>query len=152
MKLAIGMGCDRDTAFATLHQALAEALAVIDAGHSDIDLFASIDKKSDEVALLQLARHYQRPLQFYTAAELAGVTVPNPSETVRRFMGTPAVSEAAALLAADADSRSLLLEKYKYRGADGKNATVSIAAIAPCDAGQQRRDSTTQHSKRETSL
>ena len=42
-------------------------------------------------------------------------------------MGTPAVAEAAALLAADVAMQDLLLEKYKYRGTDGKNATVSIA-------------------------
>jgi cobalt-precorrin 5A hydrolase len=44
-------------------------------------------------------------------------------------MGTPAVSEAAALLAAATTMDDLLLEKYKYLGEDGKNATVSIALL-----------------------
>jgi cobalt-precorrin 5A hydrolase len=61
------------------------------------------------------------------------VPVPNPSETVRKYMGTPAVAEAAALLAAGVDMRALLLEKYKYRGEDGKNATVSIASMKEND-------------------
>lgn len=135
MKLAIGMGCDRGTAFATLHRALCEALAVIDADSRDIALFASIDKKADEVGLLKLAAHYQLPMRFYTAEQLREVEVPNPSETVRRYMGTPAVSEAAALLAARANCEALLLEKYKYRGADDRHATVSIARI-PATRGQ----------------
>ena len=42
-------------------------------------------------------------------------------------MGTPAVAEAAALLAANGRMEDLVLEKFKFRGPDGKNATVSIA-------------------------
>jgi cobalt-precorrin 5A hydrolase len=56
--------------------------------------------------------------------------VPNPSETVRRYTGTPSVSEAAALLAAGAGMEALLVEKHKHRGPDGRNATVSVARIA----------------------
>eukprot|EP01034_Spumella_vulgaris_P045428 gene45428-56587_t len=63
------------------------------------------------------------------AAQLAAVPVPNPSATVQRYMGTPSVSEAAALLAARADLRALVVEKHKLRGPDGKNATVSIARM-----------------------
>ncbi len=47
---------------------------------------------------------------------------------MRNYMGTPAVAEAAALLAANTRMRDLLMEKFKHRGTDGKNATVSIAA------------------------
>jgi len=58
--------------------------------------------------------------------------VPNPSETVRKYTGSPSVSEAAALLAASAagpvpGATALLVEKHKHRGADGRNATVSLA-------------------------
>jgi cobalt-precorrin 5A hydrolase len=60
---------------------------------------------------------------------LAEVDVPNPSETVRKHTGTPSVSEAAALLAARTDKTHLLIEKHRLRGADGRNATVSIARI-----------------------
>nr|MBP7489379.1 cobalamin biosynthesis protein [Azospira sp.] len=55
--------------------------------------------------------------------------VPNPSETVRKYTGTPSVSEAAALLAAGTDMSRLLIEKHKLRGPDGRNATVSIALL-----------------------
>ena len=55
--------------------------------------------------------------------------MPNPSETVRKYTGTPSVSEAAALLAAGAGMDQLIVEKLKFRGPDGRNATVSIARI-----------------------
>jgi len=131
MKLAVGIGCDRGVSLATLQQALAQALARISATSDIIHVLASIDKKNDEVALLQLAQLNNWPLQFYPADVLASVDVPNPSETVRKYMGTPAVSEAAALLAANTDQHHLLVEKHKYLGTDGKNATVSIALIPP---------------------
>jgi len=48
---------------------------------------------------------------------------------VQKYMGTPAVAEAAALIAANTNMQNLLVEKHKYLGADGKNATISIARI-----------------------
>jgi hypothetical protein len=36
-------------------------------------------QKNDEVALLALAKKYQWPLKFYSAAKLAKVDAPNPS-------------------------------------------------------------------------
>lgn len=131
MKLAVGMGCDRNVSLKTLETALDQALASIAANRADIVCFASIDKKNDEVELLNLTKNENKPLHFFTADELAQVPVPNPSETVRKHMGTPAVSEAAALLAANTNQKNLLVEKYKYLGSDGKSATVSIARVLP---------------------
>ncbi|WKJ91954.1 cobalamin biosynthesis protein [Methylomonas montana] len=129
MAVMLGVGCDRDTSLATLQTAVAQALALAGLDIASVAGMATIDKKNDEVAILQLAERHGWPLHFYSAAQLALVSVPNPSETVRKYMGTPAVAEAAALLAADATMQALLLEKHKYRGEDGKNATVSIASM-----------------------
>lgn len=127
MEVVVGIGCDRGTPLATLEHALQLALSQGGVAPSAVVALATIDKKSDEVAILELAAHHGWPLQFYRAEELALVEVPSPSETVRKYMGTPAVAEAAALLAARTDMRDLLVEKLKYRGTDGKNATVSLA-------------------------
>jgi cobalt-precorrin 5A hydrolase len=129
MKVMLGLGCDRNTSLATLSAAVEQALALAGLDQSAVAGAASIDRKSDEAAILQLAAERAWPLYFFTAQQLAQVPVPNPSETVRKYMGTPAVAEAAALLAAGADMRALRLEKHKYRGEDGKNATVSIASM-----------------------
>ncbi|MBX9836057.1 MAG: cobalamin biosynthesis protein [Burkholderiaceae bacterium] len=128
-KVAVGVGCDRHTPLAHLECALQQALSLAGLMHAQIASFASVTAKSDELALLALAQTYAVPLHFYTPAELAEVIVPNPSATVLRYMGTPSVSEAAALLAAGSTAKDLLIEKHKYRGADQKNATISIARI-----------------------
>ena len=129
MKLALGLGCDRGTPAATIRQAIDEALARAGATLADVEAVASIDLKADEAGLLEVARACGWTLRFYAAAELARVTVPNPSETVRKHTGTPSVSEAAALLAAGTDLSHLLIEKNRLRGPDGRNATVSIARM-----------------------
>ncbi len=127
--LALGLGCDRGTPAATIRQAIDEALARAGATLADVEAVASIDLKADEAGLLEVARACGWTLRFYAAAELAQVTVPNPSETVRKHTGTPSVSEAAALLAAGTDLSHLLIEKHRLRGPDGRNATVSIARM-----------------------
>ena len=128
-KVMLGMGCDRGTALATLEAAIDEALLQISLHKSAIKGLATIDKKSDEQGLLLLADKYQWPMQFFTAEQLSQVEVPNPSEVVMKYMGTPAVAEAAAMLAANTDVKDLLIEKHKYLGSDGKNATVSIVRL-----------------------
>ena len=129
---ALGIGCDRGTSIETLTLAVAQALERAQAGLGDVAAVASITLKADEPGLLALAARHGWPLTFYRPDELAAVTVPNPSETVRRHTGTPSVSEAAALLLAGAahDITALRVEKHKLLGADGKNATVSIARCA----------------------
>jgi len=132
LRIAVGLGCDRGTPLATLQQALGEALALAGACMADVAAAASIDLKADEPGLLALAALHGWPMTFYTPAQLAAVPVPNPSETVRRHTGSPSVSEAAALLAASPEGQvlpgtALLVEKHKFKGVDGRNATVSLA-------------------------
>ena len=129
MRVVIGLGCDRGTSLETMREALAQALGIAGLGLDAVNEAATIDKKSDEPGLVQLAEQHGWPLRFFPAEELARVEVPSPSETVHKYMGTPAVAEAAALLAARAHMGDLVLEKCKYKGADGRNATVSIAKI-----------------------
>lgn len=130
VKLALGIGCDRGTPAETIARAVADALAQLKADIGDIAAVASITLKADESGLLALAAQHGWRIHFYTAPELAAVPVPNPSETVRKYTGTPSVSEAAALLAAGAPASALVIEKYKHQGADGKNATVSLARFS----------------------
>lgn len=124
-KAVMGLGCDRQVALATLQEGVRRALVACGVDHAQVRCVATIDVKSDETAILELAALCKWPVRYFSAAQLAQVPVPNPSEVVRRHMGTPAVSEAAALLAARPGG-VLVLEKMKYLGADGKNVTVSI--------------------------
>ena len=129
MKLVLGLGCDRGTPLSTIETVITQALASANLSLEQVVQLASIDKKQDEVALLQLAEKYALPMRFYPAEKLASIPVPSPSAVVMKYVGTPSVSEAAAILAAETDMSDLLVEKYKYRGEDGKNATVSIVKM-----------------------
>ncbi|EWS55195.1 MULTISPECIES: cobalamin biosynthesis protein [unclassified Methylibium] len=131
MNVALGIGCDRGTPAETIAQAVDEALARAGVTHADVVAVASVDLKADEGGLLAFAARRGWTVQFHPAARLAQVPVPNPSETVRRHIGTPSVSEAAALLAASAPMSALLVEKQKSRGGDGRHATVSVARCEP---------------------
>jgi cobalt-precorrin 5A hydrolase len=126
IKVILGIGCDRGTPLQTLEEAMDSALASINLGRNNVLQLATIDKKNDEQAILQLAQEQKWTLSFYTAEQLSQVDVPSPSAVVLKYMGTPSVSEAAAILAAETTKESLLVEKFKLRGKDGKNATVSI--------------------------
>ena len=130
MHVAVGLGCDRGTPLATVVHALDAALAQAGLVREQVRVLASIEAKRDEPAFMELAAQGGWPLRFFSAAELAAVPVPNPSATVLRHMGTPSVSEAAALLAGQATAAQLFVEKFKYKGADGRNATVSIATYS----------------------
>lgn len=127
IRVILGLGCDRGTSLETLEEAVNQALASVNLNPRAVATIATIDKKRDEAAILSLAARHGWPLRLFGAEALAQVPVPNPSETVRAHMGTPAVAEAAALLAANTHMADLLLAKFKYLGRDGKNATVSIA-------------------------
>lgn len=129
MKITLGLGCDRGTPATTITQCIAEALAACGSQLADVAAVASINLKADEVGLAEIAANYGWTIQFYPAARLATVHVPNPSKTVLKYTGTPSVSEAAAILAAHTDASHLIIEKHKLRGPDGRNATVSIARI-----------------------
>lgn len=129
-QLALGLGCDRGTAAHTILTAIDAALAQIGAERAHIAAIASIDLKADEIGLLAAATTLGKLPRFYPASLLATIDTPNPSAIVQKYTGTPSVSEAAALLVAEAkDHHALLLEKLRHRGDDGKNATVSIARI-----------------------
>jgi len=129
MRVILGIGCDRGTSLQTLEVAINIALQQANLDRHAIHALATIDKKNDEVALLSLSAEHQWPLCFYTAEQLSEVEVPNPSEVVRKYMGTPAVAEAAALLAANTNMKDLIVEKVKHLGDDNKNATVSIVRM-----------------------
>lgn len=129
IKVILGMGCDRGTSLQTLSTAVNNALQQSGLAINSITAIATIDKKSDEQGLLALSKSNNWPLHFYSAQQLSKVEVPNPSQVVLKYMGTPAVAEAAAMLAANTGIENLILEKYKYRGKDNKNATVSIVRV-----------------------
>lgn len=80
---------------------------------------ATLDRRAGHPALLEVARRRSVPVRGFPAAELAAVVVPTLSERVLAAIGTPAVAEAAAILAADGGP--LITPKRSYR-------SVTVAA------------------------
>ena len=81
--------------------------------------FSTIDVKASEPFIDEL-RSQGQTVSFFTADELAQVDVPTPSDVVARHVGTPSVSEAAALLGSHRGQ--LLVEKVK-----GQHWTLAVA-------------------------
>jgi cobalt-precorrin 5A hydrolase/precorrin-3B C17-methyltransferase len=105
--LWIGLGCERDTPQDVITAAISTALQSRQLAMGAIAGLATIMLKADEEGLLALCQARHWPLQYFTAEELATVSVPHPSEVVEAAVGTPSVAEAAALLAAQRHSVAL---------------------------------------------
>jgi len=129
--LVLGLGCDKGTSRETLLEAVEKALDGAGLSISSVRAVATIDRKADEAGINELAAELGVPVTRYPAETLAAVPgVPNPSDVVMKYMGTPAVGEPAAMLAAGVGPEGLIVEKVKYKGADGLNATVSVARVS----------------------
>jgi cobalt-precorrin 5A hydrolase/precorrin-3B C17-methyltransferase len=79
--------------------------------------------KADEPGLLAAAAGRGWPVVTFPGQLLAAVPVPNPSEVVRRAVGTPSVAEAAALI----EPGSVLLAAKR----SSAHATVAVARARP---------------------
>ena len=82
--------------------------------------YCTIDVKADEPFVHLLRERDNEQVDFFTAEQLAAVEVPNPSDTVKKHVGTPSVCEAAAILGSN--HGKLIVPKIK-----GKNFTVALA-------------------------
>jgi len=130
--LVLGIGCDRGTQRALIERGIAATFATHGLSEKCVRLLATIDKKADEPALLELSEQRGWPLATFTAEALdalgveQGVT--NPSERVKTFVGTRGVCEPAALIAAGASR--LLVPKQRYTEVSaGRSMTLAIAEI-----------------------
>lgn len=128
--LVLGLGCDKGASRETLYEAAQQALEGHGLSVLAVRNLATIDRKREEPGIVALAEEMGIELVTYPAERLAAVpNIPNPSEVVLKYMGTPAVGEPAAMLSAGVDAAGLAVEKVKYKGADGLNATVSVARV-----------------------
>ena len=122
--LWVGLGCERGTSAELIEASIRQVLQDNNLAWQSVAGIASIDLKHDEVAFQSLAEQYQWPLQFFSAAQLAKPSVPNPSDVVAQAVGTPSVAEAAALLASQ--SETLVITKQVFKGDQGA-CTIAVA-------------------------
>lgn len=127
--LVVGMGCDKNADPSMVERGFLQLLKKNQLSVKSVKEIGTIDVKKDEPAFRQLCEKYGWPLRTFTAAELDAVSgIENPSDTVKRHVGTRGVSEASALLASGAEK--LLVPKQIYTEPDaGRSMTFAVARI-----------------------
>jgi len=130
--LVLGIGCDRGTPKELIERGIAATFATHGLSEKCVRGLATIDKKGDEPALLQLSAERRWPLTTFTAEVLDSLGVEqgveNPSERVKTFVGTRGVCEPAALVAAGAKKLLVPKQRYTEDGA-GRSMTLAVAEI-----------------------
>ena len=126
--IIIGIGCERNTDENLIQRAIYESFDQNGLSVLSISGLATIDKKNDEVGLLNLSKKNQWPIYFFTASELSKVNVPTPSNVVLNEIGTSSVSEAAAILLGGHGGR-LIQKKQIYHSTEEESGAVTIALV-----------------------
>ncbi len=121
--LIVGVGASRGAPAAEIGTLIDGTLAELGLSVGSVRHIATADVKADEPGLLAAAAERGWPVVTFPASRLAAVPVPNPSEAVRRAVGTPSVAEAAALI----DPGATLLAAKRASA----HATVAVARGRP---------------------
>jgi cobalt-precorrin 5A hydrolase len=121
--LVAGIGCNRGTDAGEINAHLKEMLESYRLASTSLKCLASIDVKSDEAGLIEVAESLKLPLIFFKREELNQVKgIKNPSPVVEKHIGVKSVCEAAAILASR--DGTLVVPKQSTQ-----NVTVAIARI-----------------------
>lgn len=122
--LWVGVGCVRGASAAEIGELVDRALRGGGWAPGSVAGFATIDLKRDEAGIGEFALARGRPVRYFPAAELAAAGAPSgPAAAVAAAVGTPAVAEPAALLAAAGGA--LVVPKIKTG-----RVTVAVARVA----------------------
>jgi cobalt-precorrin 5A hydrolase/precorrin-3B C17-methyltransferase len=121
--LRVGVGATRGAPAGEVGELIDGTLAELGLSTRSVRYLATAEVKADEPGLLAAAAERGWPVITFPAGRLAAVPVPNPSEVVRRAVGTPSVAEAAALI----EPGSVLLAAKRASA----HATVAVARARP---------------------
>ncbi|MDE5813326.1 MAG: cobalamin biosynthesis protein, partial [Muribaculaceae bacterium] len=124
--LNLGIGCRRDCNPEGVAEYIGKTLVENGISPKAIKSISTIDLKKDEPLLAELCNwqniHF---CNIYTANQLAGIVVPNPSEKVMEVTGVPGVAESCAIKSADYGK--IILEKHKGKVSEDSDFTFAIA-------------------------
>ena len=126
--IIVGIGCVRNTDEKMIQRAIKESFCKNGLSLLSIAGIATIDKKNNEIALLNVSKKNEWPIYFFTSIELSKVNVPNPSNVVMNEMGTASVAEAAAILRGG-EGGKLIQEKHIYYSTEDEFGGVTIALV-----------------------
>jgi cobalt-precorrin 5A hydrolase len=120
--LVIGIGLHWDTTKETIKEGIENCLEKFKLSSKSIAKLVSIKKPQDVQGLIDLGKEMKIPVEYVNREDLAEISTPNPSDTVKAFEGTASVSEAAAI---KVSGGKLIVEKQKFP----PNLTIAIARI-----------------------
>lgn len=113
--LIAGIGCRRGTSEEKIFSAISAACKIISQPVERIKILASVDKKSDEVGLLNFAKNFHREIKFFSAEELQKKIDEyklEESDFVKKNIGAGNVCEAAALCCVESGKFALTKKKF----------------------------------------
>jgi cobalt-precorrin 5A hydrolase len=120
--LVVGIGIHRDTSSEVIEYGVKNTIRTQGLSFNSIRNIASINREASAKGLQDFSSSHRIPLEVYDRNKLGIVSVPNPSEIVKRFEGTSSVSEASSILSAKGD---LVVPKQKYP----PDLTVAVARV-----------------------
>ena len=118
--LVVGVGLHWDTTKDTIRKGIDVCMENFNLSPKSIGKLVSIKKPKDVQGLIDLGKEMKIPVEYVKREDLAEISTPNPSNTVKAFEGTASVSEAAAIKVSRGD---LIVEKQKFP----PNLTIAIA-------------------------
>ncbi|MDP6824508.1 MAG: precorrin-3B C(17)-methyltransferase [Dehalococcoidales bacterium] len=122
--LVLGIGCNRGTRSAVIDEAVQHVFYKHGLSAKSIRSIATIDVKRDEPGLREFASKYNLPVDFFDSNRLSQAAFPSsPSAVAMKYVGTPSVCEAAAILNGGID---ILVPKETYQGA----VTVAVGRLS----------------------
>jgi len=123
--LHLGVGCRKDASTDGVKEFLKNDLIERGLSPMSVKSISTIDIKKDEKLINELAQAHDFKPTIYTADDLRGIQVPNPSDKVFEVAGTYGVAEACALKTSE--NTELIIEKQKNKLSEGNDFTYALA-------------------------
>ena len=121
--LVVGLGLHWDTSKDEIMQGIQTTLKDAGLSFKSVRNIATINREAIVKGLQEFSNEYKIPVEYFDKNQLSNIDVPNPSDTVKKFEGTPSVSEASAM--SSAKNNTLLIQKRKFP----PNLTVAVSEV-----------------------
>jgi cobalt-precorrin 5A hydrolase len=120
--LVIGIGIHWDTTKEDILNGIKSTFDKYGLSFSSIKSLSSIKKNIPVQGLAEFSKEFKLPLYLFEKKELEQISVPNPSDTVKKFEGVVSVSEASSILQSQG---TLLIPKQKFP----PNLTIAVCRV-----------------------
>jgi cobalt-precorrin 5A hydrolase len=118
----IGIGIHWDTTKEEILNGIKAIFEKNGLSFASIKSLSSIKKKIPVKGLEEFSKEFHLPLYLFEKKELEQISVPNPSDTVKKFEGIASVSEASSILHSHG---KLLIPKQKFP----PNLTIAVSRV-----------------------